>query len=462
MDPYISFTISYLTNDFTLHSVALENKHFQGQHTADAILEALEKCMVDWKLPTEIPIFCVRDNGANLRAAVRRSSWNDVPCFAHTLQLSIADAISASDGMTNMLQKARRIVTHYHHSCVAMERIHSYQKARDQSELDFVMSCPTRWNSEYAMIDRLLQLKESVSADITAMGILDNLTNSEWKLATGFSTVLKPFADATATSSGETYPTRSMVIPLRFNLKDVLTTFVSDITNRSSGIMFARQLLRALDERFPQYLMAEPDCICTFLDARFKNILFDEATVKFIITQLLKYAAEMIPRCMANQPNLSESEASTSGAATNDIQRWQSAGLSGAAASIGLGHVQITNNEMNKINESVLWSRFDTLSRQAAISAAVLEDISESIKTEVKAYLKEPVIKRQECTLQWWANNNRKFPFVSILARAFLCIPATQTKSERLNSTSSNIATKRRAALTTEHLTELTFLHENL
>lgn len=116
MDSYISFTISHLMNDFKLRPMALENKHFPGQHTVDAILESLEKCILDWKLPPGVPIFCVRDNGANLRAAVGRSSWNDVPCFAHTLQLGIADAISASDGMTNMLQKARRIVTHYHHS----------------------------------------------------------------------------------------------------------------------------------------------------------------------------------------------------------------------------------------------------------------------------------------------------------------------------------------------------------
>jgi len=207
MDPYISFTLSYVTQDFKFRSVALENKPFPGSHTSDAILQSLENSLTDWGLPTEIPTFCVRDNGANLKAAVRKSgAWYDIACFAHTLQLAIADAISASDGMENMLGKCKRIVTHYHHSCVASERINTHQRAMNQAEYDFVMSCPTRWNSQYAMVRRLLLLKESVCADIASVGDVENLTTAEWKLAEGFAAQLESLAEATEVSSGEKYP----------------------------------------------------------------------------------------------------------------------------------------------------------------------------------------------------------------------------------------------------------------
>lgn len=98
-------------------------------------------------------------------------------------QLAIADAISASDGMENMLGKCKHIVTHYHHSCVASERINGRQRAMKQAEYDFVMSCTTSWNSQYAMVRRLLLLKESVCADIAAVGDVENLTTAEWKPA---------------------------------------------------------------------------------------------------------------------------------------------------------------------------------------------------------------------------------------------------------------------------------------
>ena len=55
-----------------------------------------------------------------------------------------------------------------------------------------------------------------------------------------------------------------------------------------------------------------------------------------------------------------------------------------------------------------------------------------------------------------------RFKTLAVMARVFLCVPATQTKSERLNSTSGHIVEDRRSKLLTQHVTELTFLHENL
>ena len=65
------------------------------------------------------------------------------------------------------------------------------------------------------------------------------------------------------------------------------------------GFMFARQLLNALDDRFPQYQVAFPDYISTFLNARFKNILLDNESVACIIGHLNVQAAEMISRCLS-------------------------------------------------------------------------------------------------------------------------------------------------------------------
>jgi hypothetical protein len=111
-----------------LQTFALDNKHFPGIHTAEKILEALEKCMEEWGLPVDIPIFCVRDNGSNIKAAIRGSTWYDVSCFAHTLQLAISYAIRNEDGMEHMLKKCKQIVLHYHRSSLAGGRIDKYQR----------------------------------------------------------------------------------------------------------------------------------------------------------------------------------------------------------------------------------------------------------------------------------------------------------------------------------------------
>ena len=46
------------------------------------------------------------------------------------------------------------------------------------------MLCPTQWNSEFLMVQRIiLLLKESVNLDVAAVGEIDNLTTSESNIA---------------------------------------------------------------------------------------------------------------------------------------------------------------------------------------------------------------------------------------------------------------------------------------
>ncbi|KAI4813793.1 hypothetical protein KUCAC02_003021 [Chaenocephalus aceratus] len=63
--------------------------------------------------------------------------------------------------------------------------------------------------------------------------------------------------------------------------------------------------------------------------------------------------------------------------------------------------------------------------------------------------------------LQWWKENEKKFPSLAVVARSYLAAPATSTPSERLFSAAENIVSKKRARLTKEHVDMLTFLHSN-
>ena len=48
------------------------------------------------------------------------------------------------------------------------------------------------------MVDRLVEEKEPVSAEIILRGKVDNLTNSEWKLAEGYRIILMSFEQGIA------------------------------------------------------------------------------------------------------------------------------------------------------------------------------------------------------------------------------------------------------------------------
>ena len=63
--------------------------------------------------------------------------------------------------------------------------------------------------------------------------------------------------------------------------------------------------------------------------------------------------------------------------------------------------------------------------------------------------------------LGWWRVHATHFPSLSILARKYLCIPATSASSERSFSTAGRIVEKRRTSLSAEIVDSLLVLHDN-
>ena len=235
-DPFISFCLSYVSPEFELKTFALENKPFPGEHTGESILESLDKTIDNWELPRTVPIYALRDNGSNMKSAMNLSqSFYDLSCFDHTLQLTINEAVSEIDGMQTVLSKSRRIVSHYHHSCQATQNLHREQKRLGKVERELIINIATRWNSDYFMLKRLCEEKDAISADIASIYAelaisekIDNLTNSDWKLAEGYHTILAPFEQASRELCGKNYPTLSMKIPTLHGLNQQLQRFIND------------------------------------------------------------------------------------------------------------------------------------------------------------------------------------------------------------------------------------------
>ena len=53
---------------------------------------------------------------------------------------------------------------------------------------------------------------------------------------------------------------------------------------------------------------------------------------------------------------------------------------------------------------------------------------------ELEQYLAEKLVNRRTNPLNWWKNNEKKFPQLSKVARCLLNIPSTSTTSERIFS----------------------------
>ena len=139
----------------------------------------------------------------------------------------------------------------------------------------------------------------------------------------------------------------------------------------------------------------------------------------------------------------------------------QSTDTPNAAASSSSSSAANECNVSTSKSQSTLWDNHDDMMSQATDNIPSLQS-DESFDDELKYYLKDTPIGRGNCPLMFWRQNKQRLPLLAKLARSLLSIPATSVNSERLNSTSGNVVSIKRNNLLSEHVLELTFLHENL
>ena len=142
-------------------------------------------------------------------------------CFSHTLQLVVRkfDTITSPK---RSLQSASRLTKKFSKSVAATERLISLAGKK------LVSACPTRWNSCYWMISRLLEVRPHVTQVLQEME-WDNLPISEWKTLENLRDLLEPFARYTDITSAEEYTTLSMIIPVLMELQFHLDQVIANI-----------------------------------------------------------------------------------------------------------------------------------------------------------------------------------------------------------------------------------------
>lgn len=83
------------------------------------------------------------------------------------------------------------------------------------------------------------------------------------------------------------------------------------------------------------------------------------------------------------------------------------------------------------------------------------------IYQQLENYIVEPLCKRCASPLDWWRNNEHRFPVVAKLARQYFAIPATAVLPVRAFAPTESSLEHRRAVLSQENLDQILFLHQN-
>lgn len=216
-----------------------------------------------WKLENKISAV-ITDNAANVVAVVRMTTWRHFPCFAHTLNLIVQDSLKSIEPQ---LRKDKTIVEYFKRSSSALAKLREMQIQLNCPGLKLKQDCPTRWNSTYDMLERILLLKNAVVSTL-AIGNpgINSLQMDDWTIIEYSLNVFKIFDEITKEVSAEKFVTFSKIIvfvqAIRDHIQEVQHSELNDIPEISQLL---RNIPNGIGERFKDVDSNELTTQATFL-----------------------------------------------------------------------------------------------------------------------------------------------------------------------------------------------------
>ena len=202
-----------------------------------------------------------------------------MPCFAHTIQLVVKDGLKHTGGMTTIINKASKLITHVRHSTLGTELFEGDLKLQQRND--------TRWSSVNRMLKSVLRADPVKMEKLKFPG---KLTKSELRIISEITEALTPFQEATDQCQGQNTVTAILVLPcvrgLRAELADLCGTYKSK---------FVSTLAASIDTRLGPYELQESFQLAAALDPRWKLGWCSPEDVQNITNLLQDKVSSLLP-----------------------------------------------------------------------------------------------------------------------------------------------------------------------
>lgn len=178
---FLTVTAHYISSEWIMKSEVLETARMKKDHTAENIAEELKRVMSAWEIGNKVCCI-VTDNGANIVSAVTKvMQVRHLPCFVHTLNLVVKDAIKSTSEVKAVQEKIKAIVSFFHHSVKATDKLGEIQEQNNVHKKKLIMDVDTRWNSTFYMMRRFHEQQEIITTTLCLLGKSHMCLGSGWK-----------------------------------------------------------------------------------------------------------------------------------------------------------------------------------------------------------------------------------------------------------------------------------------
>jgi hypothetical protein len=180
----MAFTLHCIDQECNLFIVTLGVLTMHGAHTHNLLQDKFNEILEEFSINiSQKPSYMVTDNGSNIKKAFTEMEGIErISCMAHNLQLCIVNGKKSCTEMSKLSSAASALVTKFNHSHHLQEKL---VKAQEQLGMvppkKFVKAVDTRWGSEFAQIQRILELKSAIKQMEDDLGFIP-FTVNDYKL----------------------------------------------------------------------------------------------------------------------------------------------------------------------------------------------------------------------------------------------------------------------------------------
>ena len=92
-EPYLSYTVHFVGEDWKLESRCLQTLYLPEDHTGENIAVPLRETLESWEIDVSKQVCLTTDNGSNIVCATESClGWTHLSCFGHNLHLAVQNS----------------------------------------------------------------------------------------------------------------------------------------------------------------------------------------------------------------------------------------------------------------------------------------------------------------------------------------------------------------------------------